>query len=372
MIKVSIIGAGASGLLLSNKLSQQPNVQVYLFEKGKNVGAKLRASGGGKANIFNKDVTPTAYNHADFMKEVLRQVSPESLYAEFESLGLRMLTDSEGRVYPYSESSQTMIDVLWNPARPNVHTLTTYEVRSITPVDGQWQINDYPVRFDVVALASGSPANMIPTNQQNYNGYLRSLDLNMQPLIPSLVGFKIKNYDRRLSGCRVKVKASLLQNERFVYAEQGEVTFKEDGLSGIVILNLSAYYNRLPAKNNCSIELDFLYDEVAFDVQTYLEKFGSLKGLLHPKLVALYERTPFDLHHFRMNIEETYTLLSAQVCHGGIDLSEVTPNMRLKRFPNLYAMGEMLDVDGICGGFNLFFAFASALIVAKAIAAGPH
>ena len=87
--------------------------------------------------------------------------------------------------------------------------------------------------------------------------------------------------------------------------------------------------------------------------------------ILHPKLNTLYERKPFDVKDFRMDISEPYDLTFAQVCHGGIDLSEVDENLMIKRYPNLFAMGEILDMDGICGGYNLFFAFATAIMVAE-------
>ncbi len=363
---LAIIGAGASGLLLSKKLSRHADVQVYLFEKCKHVGTKLRASGGGKANIFNTHITPSCYNDPEFMAQFLQQISPEELKFEFEQMGLRMVADDEGRVYPYSQFSQTMVDLLWTPDAKNIHTELEYEVRRLKKVNERWQINDYPVLFDTVVLASGSPANMIPANRKAYNGFLTDLNVQCHPFEPSLVGFKIKNYPKQLSGCRVKVVAALYQHDRLIYSEPGEVTFKDDGLSGIVILNLSAYYSRLKERSRCHMELNFLYADNDYDVDDHLKKYGSLKGILHPKLHALYEHSPFNVKKFKLEIEERYDLAFAQVCHGGIDLREVDDQLALKRFPNVYVMGEMLNIDGVCGGYNLFFAFASALVVANA------
>ena len=189
----------------------------------------------------------------------------------------------------------------------------------------------------------------------------------MNPFQPSLVGFKIKDYPKILSGCRVKVIASLYQNNQLIHEEPGEVTFKDDGISGIVILNLSAYYNRLEDKNNCFVELNFLYLEDDYDVAEHLRKHHSMKGLLHPKLNELYERQPFDVKKYKMEIEGLYDLAYAQVCHGGICMDEVNDDFSLKRYPGMYVTGELLDMDGICGGYNLFFAFASALMVAEKI-----
>ncbi len=367
MKNIAIIGAGASGLLLARLLSDDPSVQVYVFEKCKNVGTKLRASGGGKANIFNTNVTPDSYNHPDFIAHLLQKITPADLQRTFERMGMPIVADGEGRAYPATEFSQTVVDVLWDSNKNNIHPTLEYEVRQLVPADGKWQIDDIPTAFDHVIIATGTPANMIPKNRQQYNSFLTPFNLKTQPYQPSLVGFKIAYYPKKLSGCRTKVIAALYQGDRLIHREAGEVTFKDDGLSGIVILNLSAYYQRLPNKGNCSIELNFLYHDDQFDVAQHLQKFGTLKGLLHPKLNELYEQHPFDVKKFKLEIAEPYDLTFAQVCHGGIDLSEINENFSLKRFPGIFITGELLDIDGVCGGYNLFFAFASAMVVARSI-----
>ncbi len=365
MKRIAIIGAGASGLFLAKKLSGKKDVEVVVFEKNKQAGTKLRASGGGKCNLFNTYVDSDCYNNAEFAEKLLQKVTPVRLLQEFEEMGLRMMADEEGRVYPLSQFSQTVLDVLMENLSPNVRMEMEHEVRKITSQDGKWLLNDDPVPFDAVVCASGTPANMIPKNRKDYNSYLANFNVSMAPFQPSLVGFKIKDYPKILSGCRVKVIASLYQNDQLIHEEPGEVTFKDDGISGIVVLNLSAYYNRLEDKSNCFVELNFLYLEDNYDVAEHLRKHHSMKGLLHPKLNELYERQPFDVKKFKMEIEGLYDLAYAQVCHGGIALSEINDDFSLKRFPGVYVMGEMLDMDGICGGYNLFFAFASALTVSE-------
>lgn len=367
MKNIAIIGAGASGLFLSKKLSQHDDLQIYVFEKCKNVGTKLRASGGGKANIFNQHITPDGYNHPDFVEQLLQQVSPAQLQHEFEQMGMAVMADEEGRAYPISQFSQTVVDTLWQPDEPNIHAELEFEVRQLNQCNEQWRINDYPVLFDKVIIASGSPANMILKNRKGYNDFLTPFNLKSQSLQPSLVGFTIDQYPKSLSGCRTKVMASLWQNDYLIHEEFGEVTFKDDGISGIVILNLSAYYNRLPSKENCHLQLNFIYHDSDFDVEAHLSKFHSLKGILHPKLNDWYEKHSFDVKKCKFAISGTYDLDFAQVCHGGVDLSEVNDHFELVRFPGLYITGELLDIDGVCGGYNLFFAFATSMIVAKSL-----
>lgn len=371
MSRIAIIGAGASGLFLTRKLSEHADCSVYVFERCRSVGTKLRASGGGKANIFNEHIDPEGYNHPEFARQLLRQASPEQLRQEFEQMGLTMIADEEGRVYPSSQFSQTVVDLLWEPERKNCHAILEHEVKRLENRDGKWLIDDFPETFDHVVLASGTPANMIAKNRKNYNGFLDNLGLATHPYEPSLVGFTLADYPKSLAGCRTQVIADLWQGDRLIHREAGEVTFKEDGISGIVILNLSAYYNRLSSKENCFLQLNLIYHDPQFNTEAHLQRFHTLKGVLHPKLNALYEQKPFDVTRLRFAITGTYALDFAQVCHGGIDLQEVNADFSLKRFPGLFATGEILDMDGICGGYNLFFAFASALIVYQTIIPKP-
>lgn len=364
---IAIIGAGASGLFLAKKLSESPNVEVTVFEKNRQVGAKVRASGGGKANIFNRDVRPEHYNAPEFVAKLLQQYSPEQLDHQFAKWGLLTVSDEEGRVYPATQFSQTVVDVLCDVPANRVHFELNYEVQNIDYQDAKWRINDFSQPFDYLVLASGSPANIIPKNRKHYNDYLKGLNLKINPLEPSLVGFILKNYPKSLSGCRTKAIVSLFQDKQLIHKELGEVTFKDDGISGIVIMNLSAYYRRLPSKRNCRLEINLIYWDEHFKISAYLSDNKNVTGILHPKLSDLYHQKPFDIQRLTFQIEDTYPLEGAQVCHGGIDLSEVNEHFEAQNVQNLYLLGEILDVDGICGGYNLFFAFASAAVVAQSI-----
>ena len=367
MRDIAIIGAGAAGLFAARMLSANNNLAITIFEKAQKVGTKLRASGGGRANLMNTQIEGSCYNHSDFINNLLKSVDYKIIKKEFEKIGLRLTTDEEGRVYPATLFSQTVIDVFLHNLGENVQIITKFEVKKIQQTNGKWQINDEKKKYDEVLLASGSPAGMISKNRQSYNSYLSDLMLDKKELRPSLVGFKLKNYPKELSGCRARAAVTLLQKGNAVFTEIGEVMFKDDGISGIVVLNVSAHYNRLKTKENCSLSLNFLYDEESFDVRDYLKKFNDLSGLLHPKLNRFYQKNSFDLRNFQMEISGVYDLEFAQVCHGGISIDEVDENFVLRRYPNLYAVGEMLDIDGVCGGYNLFFAFASAYRASRAI-----
>lgn len=366
---IAIIGGGGSGLFLAKKLSEQPHLEVTVFEKNRQVGAKLRASGGGKANIFNRDIRPEHYNQPEIIAKLLQQYSPEQLENQFAAWGLVTVADEEGRVYPASQFSQTVVDVLTSYPSSNVKIVTECDIQHTMYKGGKWLIDDYPTPFDSLVLATGSPAGMIPKNQRNYNHHLQDLSLKINTLQPSLSGFLLKDYPKLLSGCRTKSIVSLYQGKKLIHKEFGEITFKDDGVSGIVIMNLSAYYRRLRSTQNCRLEINLTYWDEHFNVNAYLQQNQSVTGLLHPKLAALYQQKPFPIQQFSFQIEDTYPLDTAQVAHGGIDLSEIDGHFAAKRYKNLYILGEMLDIDGVCGGYNLFFAFASAAIAANQLLA---
>ena len=369
-MNIAVVGGGAAGLFLTKKLSEDPSAHIYLFEKQKKIGTKVKASCGGKANILNTYIVPKHYNNPTFMSRFLQQVNSQDLLAEFEKMGLKTIEDEEHRVFPVTLFSENVVNVLIEGFSNKVKILTETPVQEITHTQNHWKINGLDIPFDKVILATGSPAGMRLDKQKNYNALISSLSLKFNTLQPSLVGFKLQNHPTDLFGCRTRAIVSLYQNQNLLLKEKGEVVFKEDGISGIVILNCSAYYNRLANKRNCHLSLNFLYDDENYDIQQHWQRHHSFAGLLHPKLYALYQKHPFDLRNFKLKIENTYDMESAQVAHGGIDLSEIDEHFQLKKYPGIYAIGEALDIDGVCGGYNLFFAFASACLSSKYILNG--
>ncbi|MCQ2285348.1 MAG: NAD(P)/FAD-dependent oxidoreductase [Bacteroidales bacterium] len=364
-MNIAVIGAGAAGLFFTKQLSPFPQFHITLFEKGKKIGTKIKASCGGKANILNSQIDENCYNHKEVVNTLLKDITPNTLRQEFSKMGLRMIEDNEHRIYPSTLFSQTIIDVLTEDLSPNITFKLEYPVNEIIPAGTKWKIPGCDTTFDKIILSIGSPASLIASNRKDFSLLTNHLQLKQKEFRPSLVGFKLKNYPKELFGCRTHAIVSLLQNGKLIHKEKGEVVFKEDGISGIVILNCSAYYNRLPDKRNCTLSLNFSYEDENYDIDAHLRQFHSLSGLLHTKLCNLYKKHPFDVKNLKFDIDKTYDMEFAQVCNGGVCLSEIDENFELKKYKGLFALGEMLDVDGICGGFNLYFAFASAYKLAR-------
>lgn len=357
-MKVAIIGAGACGLVLA-KILENNNIEYTLFEKSL-IGRKILASGNGKANIGNTNINKECYNNE--FGYLLVKNNYEKLMEFYKSINLYLKVDEEGRIYPLSEASLSVLDCI-NVNRKNL--LENFTVDKISKINNKYYINDVRGPFDYVVCASGSIASFIKKKQENHNNYLNDLNLEINNITPSLVGFKCDVNFKKIAGVRIKCVASLYQNNNKIYSEKGEVILKNDGISGICILNLSAYYARLKEKNNCYISLDIIPG-----INVNISDKKQLIGLVHPKLVDYFmDKNIFIinqmLHDFRLNIISPYDFEFAQVVSGGIDLSYISEDLSLKKDNHIFIGGEMLDIDGICGGYNLMFAFICGLVIGE-------
>lgn len=357
-MKVAIIGGGACGLLLANILEKH-HISYELFEKSL-IGRKILASGNGKANIGNRIVKEDMYNHP--FGYTLVNSYQEKLFKIWEELGLYTKTDEEGRIYPYSESSLSVLDCL---LKRNLHILENFPITSIHKLNNKYYLNEVRGPFDYIVICTGSIASFIPKKQQGFYDFLSNLDLKMNMPTPSLVGFRLDCNFKKLNGVRIKCKASLCRKNEIIYQEAGEVILKYDGISGICIMNLSSRYARLKDKSDCILSLDLLPDK-----EVEVKAIEDLIGLVHPKLVEYFKSFSILeinklLHQFSFSILGVYDFEFAQVVSGGIALEEITENMYLKKDSHIYVGGELLDIDGVCGGYNLMFAFCSALKIGE-------
>ncbi len=383
--KVAIIGGGATGLLLANLLSKD-KFDIYVIEKNNKLGKKILASGNGKCNFTNINVKENNYNN-EFALKIVNRYNSNKTISLFKKLGMLSKIDSEGRCYPYSESSNTVLDCLKEKLNYVKFMLDT-EVKCIEKENNKYKLlcNKEYIIFDYVICCSGSLASNLGS-EKAYN-YLSQLDIKTTSLKPSLVPLLVKEDISGLKGVRVKCKITLENSKNdIVYEEDGEVMFKDDALSGIAVFNASSYINR--EKENYKIILDLFPGMESYELEKYLlekykMKLSLLKGLINDKLADYIYSKNFVKEEKEMSINQikevvkslkyleflvtgSYPFKEAQVCSGGICVQEVTDNLELKKYPNVYVGGELLDVDGVCGGYNLQFAWSSAMIVANNI-----
>lgn len=348
-MRIGIIGAGASGLLLATKL-EKLNIDYMLFNKGK-VGRKILASGNGKCNISNEKIFDEAYHNNPLALKIVKE-NQKDLFDYFSSLHIYTKTDNEGRMYPISESSQSVLNILLKNISKKVIDI---EVDSIKKHKNEYYINEGYGPFDKIVIATGSIASF-KRPYYNYD-YLDMLEIKHKPFLPSLVGFMTNRKIKVLSGVRQKAMVSLYQKDKLIHSEYGEIILKDNGISGIVILNMSSYYNQLSSKANCYLDIDF----------SYQMDYQDIESIINPKLYEYIKENHISIHHFQLPITGLYDFEFAQVASGGVLIDEIDSNLRLKKDKNIFLAGEVLDVDGLCGGYNLMFAFSCAILIAKEI-----
>ena len=391
MKHVAIIGGGASGIFSALYLKKLFNnqIDITIFEKNSRIGRKILASGNGKCNLSNQTLLVDNIYNNEFATKIYNEFPPIKLREYLDTLGLFTKLDQANRVYPQTESSNSVLDLmLLHLKNANVIIKTEETVLDIKKQNNKYLVSTKNTSdlFDYVIISTGSKASSkLGSNNEGYDIF-KKFNVNITPLKPGLVGIKTKKQDvSTLSGIRQKAIVKLYDNDKVIFEELGEVQFKDEGISGIVVMNASSIIAR--ASSNVKITLDLLpnYDkEELIEKLKYIQSLNkniSLKELSHgilPKMLAnkICDMLKDKLNikefvnlskNYPINVEGTYGFDNAQICVGGVDLKELNENLELKKHPNIYATGEVLDIDGLCGGYNLQFAFASGFVAANAI-----
>lgn len=426
---VAVVGGGAAGMTAAIAAART-GARVVALERGDRPGKKILMTGNGKCNLGNRDLQPSYYysDNMAMAASVLERFGTEETIAFFASLGL-MVRERRGYLYPVSEQAAVVLDVLrYGLEREGVTVLTQAFVQEMTPArrdepdilhrqaqrikDSACQgyllklQNGDRVRAKRVILACGGQA--APKTGSDGSGYdlARSLGHCVIPPVPSLVQLHCgEKYCKALAGVRAEgavricldedSKADSLQD--CICREAGEIQFTEYGISGIPVFQLSGSVNQLLAQGRkLRAEIDFFpqYGEKDYE-QLCRQRLENLKGqtvetfftgMLHKKIMnvcirqaglaseqmadgadrqrlrqvfALCRRLPFT-------ITGSHPFDSAQVCRGGVSLREVDSQLQSKCSPGLYLAGEVLNVDGRCGGYNLQWAWASGYIAGEA------
>ncbi len=351
---VVIVGGGASGVIAALKIKKLSKKSVCILEQNDKIMKKILKTGNGKCNIYNHNIESKFYNDFSLFTEEV------DLANEFEELGLLVKEDDMGRMYPYSESANNVVNVLLNALKDNnVEIRTNTLVKKIVKKNN-FIIND-EIEADNVIIATGSIA------QERTNGYelLKSLGHNITDLKPGLVSLVTKEKTNHLKGIRVKCK----ENN---YNISGEVLFKENGLSGIISFDLSRYVGK-----NDILSFDLAPDYSEEYLIKYLKDNYEMRLLgLFPKMLAsdILNRAGKDIKKIVEMIKNyTFTVINrngfdtAQITIGGVKVDELNTDFSSKKVKGLYVTGEVIDVDGACGGYNLYFAWMSGILAAKSI-----
>lgn len=366
MKRLAIIGGGVSGVTLARLV--QDAFRVTIFERENSVLQKLLRTGNGRANIYNRNMEPHFYNDAAFLKDHAPLIV-KTLDKLFNDFKIVTYTDPEGRVYPYSRSAKALRALLLKDLKVDVRVDTNVD-EIVHGKDG-YKVNGE--KFDAVALTMGSSAGLTKYPFDNNNAALISgLNLETTELVATIKTIKVKENLKRIENEKVTARLTLLENENPIASDVGEVLFKKDGLSGIVSFILSSYLEWAVLKNpdgHYRLVMDLMPEYSKKEVVKRLKNADDLDIVFSPNLVAYLKgrREPLleRVKALPFTPKPKNNPANTSALHGGICLAQLTQDFEVKKMKNLYALGEVINIDGICGGYNLAFAFYSAKVVSE-------
>lgn len=400
MKRIVVIGGGASGLIASIYAKTQ-NTEVILLERNSTFGKKILATGNGRCNYWNQDQDLSHYNSQDknLLESIITDENQKEIMDFFTRIGI-VPKIKNGYYYPYSNQAISIRNALVVEAKKvGVNLISDAYVDSIKKENKKYTItyNNETISCDAVIVATGSKA--APKTGSDGNGYrlLQNLNHTVIKPLPALVQLRSNaTYLKEWNGIRSDVNISLMIDKKIIKEESGEIQLTDYGISGICTFNLSSIASRkLNDQKNVSVLINFLpfLQEVPlpwFEKRNSIVKERSivelLEGLLNDKLIKVILnicKIPLTkkwdqlankeknllvetLTSLKLDITKTNSFDQAQVCSGGVPLAEIDPvSMESIYDKDLYIVGELLDVDGSCGGYNLSFAWISGMLAGK-------
>ena len=401
MRTVAVIGAGASGMMAALTAAENKENRVLLFERQQRAGRKLMATGNGRCNLSNTELTIQNYHGADpsFASFALEVFPPEKALAFFGSLGLLTVREPSGRVYPLSDSANSVVDILrFACACAGVELLAACPVRSVRREGDRFRLaaEDQGFMADAVIVACGGLAGGKLGGVSDGYELLCSLGHSRTSLAPALVQVTTDpEYPRALKGVRADAELKISCEGKQLAVSRGELQFTEKGLSGPVTFEVSRAVSSLggkPAEAQIDLLPDYTEQAVLAKLEEKASRFGAIPseelftGMVHNRLgkmllkyaglrsqKTLAELSEAELQSaaaaakdFCLRIKGTEGFDSAQVTAGGIRTEEFDPHtMESRLVPGLFACGEVLDIDGDCGGYNLQWAWASGRLAGR-------
>lgn len=389
---IAIIGGGASGLFLAAALK---GVQtITLFERADRVGKKLSATGNGQGNITNLSANQTAYfslngQDARRAENIIQSYPPQTLIGFFEKLGVMLNADERGRVYPTGRQASSLTDALrFAIAEKGVNVRLSTQITGLRKTQGGFILTGSSEEFfaeKVVLCAGGKAAKNFGTDGTAY-ALAQSFGHTVTPLYPSLVQIKTDTrYTKSLKGIRVADGGLTAHFNGEKVSLCGDILFTDYGISGDAVFRISAFIAHLLPSNEVSLSIDFLPKCCEEEIYKALcQKRLAFPALAETELLfgvvnnqvgrAVCKRAGGDLKKIAKLVKD-FPLTAcgslgfdyAQVTKGGIPLLETDEYLQSRLVDGLYFAGEILDIDGQCGGFNLQWAFSSAMRVAEAL-----
>ncbi len=406
MKETIVIGGGASGLMAAIVAARR-GARVCILERLDRIGKKILVTGNGRCNITSTSVESKRY-HSNYKNNnymgVMEYFDYEKTEQFFEELGITFITEGN-KVYPRSEQATSVLDVLrMEVERLDIEVITGAKVISIKSKKDVWIVGleDETIyeAQKVIVATGGLASSALGCDGLGYN-LLQKVGHKMTPTFPALVHIISPSpYCKMMTGTRVKALASIYVEGKLKRSEYGEVLFTEDGLSGPTVFQLSriAAKSKLDNKHT-KVKVDLLseleqsevinmiYARISNRPERTIETF--LVGLIHKRLiiptlkeagVTHFARRCDELEYdeieslasvlkgFEFEVQGTRGYKYAQVTAGGIQLDDINlDTMESKKAKNLFVTGEVLDIDGDCGGYNLHWAWASGFVAGESV-----
>ncbi len=408
--KVAVVGGGAAGMMAAVQAAYA-GARVTVYERNDRVGKKILSTGNGKCNFSNEDMRAACYygSGAGYVDGFYKQFGVAETKTFFRELGMR-IKDRNGYLYPASEQAATVLDVLrYEMERLGIEICAGCRV---TGIDGpgnpgcrltlETETAAYKKRtYDAVILACGGRAAPKTGSDGTGLAMAKRLGHRIVPTVPALTALRCgETFWKQVAGVRCEARLMLYIDGNEVSSVQGELQLTDYGISGIPVFQFSriAAY-ALQEGRTVTVKIDLMPDPGAADTQEAfwaqrwerqkrksMEQFvtGTVNkkvGLLLLKLAGIREtETVCEIegarrrkleqlfHAFEVTVKGTNSFEQAQVCAGGVDFAEVTDRLESVRRPGLFFAGEMLDIDGICGGYNLQWAWSSGAVAGRAAA----
>ena len=370
-MNILIVGAGPAGVVSALAIKKaHPNYDVTILEHLEEPLKKVLATGNGKCNLGNAKLDWKRFSHYDFVSKHIYNYSFDGYREYLSSLNIRTkLIDN--LLYPISESAITVREaLLFEAERLGIRFKLGESISSYSLKDNFYEVktNKSNLKVDKIIFSTGSKSSPQLGSDGSIYSLLSSHGYKIAELKPGLCPIHTVEKTRVLDGIRVKANVTLLKNGKKVHEEAGEVLFKDKGLSGIVIFNMMSEISR-KGDGEYKLLIDLLPE---FDVKTLqnLHKNQSngefLRGFVHPKMLKYFLENGYDAEPIRylkdlpFTFDSPYGFEFSHVTVGGVELSEIKDNFESRKEPGVYFLGEVLDIDGPCGGYNLTWIFHSA------------
>ncbi len=397
-MKVVIIGGGASGIMAA--LNAQNNAdEVLILESKSDIAKKILMTGNGRCNYWHEPLDIASYytDNPDNLLEILSK--QEEVFKQLSSFGL-VPRNKDGYFYPLSNQATSVRDMFkYQLLKSKIKIINDFHVINITKENNIFTIKSATehITCDKIIIATGSNAGY-KAEISEIPEILKRMGHTINPILPSLTPLVVEGAKKyNWAGIRTDAILTLISDYKTIKEERGELQLTNDGISGIVTFNISGYASReLFNHHEVIVRINFL--PAIKDVKSYLDERGDLLGdvsmnellnsLLNYKLVGLLLSISHikgdtlykdltdkqimwlvnNITAFECSILNTEDISHSQVCTGGVSLSEINPKtLESNIIDGLYLTGELLDVDGICGGYNLAFAFITGYLAGGAI-----